>query len=191
MMTQKVMRENVNCPATGQQVRSLSLQSIQGESVLIPDKKRLTHLQFRRFAGCPTCNLHIRSFLQRYGELVTRRIQEVVVFHSSERILKEHFCDAPFAVVADPGRSLFKEFGVERAARSIIHPTAWIAILKGILQHGAKLPERAESVLNLPADFLIGCDGQLLKAKRGMHAYDQWSFDEVIELCDLARYPKQ
>ncbi|WP_259464520.1 hypothetical protein [Streptomyces sp. TLI_171] len=26
----------------------------------------LLHLQFRRFAGCPVCNLHLRSFAVRH-----------------------------------------------------------------------------------------------------------------------------
>jgi uncharacterized protein DUF6527 len=36
----------------------------------IPDSdSRLTHLQFRRFAGCPICNLHLQTFVARHGEI--------------------------------------------------------------------------------------------------------------------------
>ena len=34
--------------------------------------------------------------------------------------------------------------------------------------------------LGLPADFLIGSDGRVLACKRGTHANDQWSVDEVL-----------
>ena len=45
----------------------LSLLNIHGAKVSIPDaKSKWVHLQFRRFAGCPICNLHLQSFLQRY-----------------------------------------------------------------------------------------------------------------------------
>lgn len=39
----------------------------------------------------------------------------------------------------------------------------------------------------LPADFLIDCDGKVLAAKYGKHAYDQWSVDELLL---LARSPQ-
>ena len=29
----------------------------------------LLHLQFRRFAGCPVCNLHLREFAERWDEI--------------------------------------------------------------------------------------------------------------------------
>jgi len=40
------------------------LTPITGPPIPVPDPSRLTHLQFRRFAGCPVCNLHIQSLLQ-------------------------------------------------------------------------------------------------------------------------------
>ena len=177
------MSETVNCAPVGRQLQSLSLKSIQGAQVVIPDKTRLTHLQFRRFAGCPTCNLHMHSFIQRYSELVFRGIQEVVVFHSSESIMKEYFNEVPFPVVADPTRALAKEFEVEKSIWSVLNRKTLVSIVKGTIRHGVKLPERFESVLYLPADFLIGLDGRILHAKHGIHAYDQWSVDQLIELC--------
>jgi hypothetical protein len=36
--------------------------------------------------------------------------------------------------------------------------------------------------LGLPADFLIASNGRLLACKYGVHAYDQWSVDEVLDL---------
>jgi hypothetical protein len=34
---------------------------VTGEKIQVPDPQRLVHLQFRRFAGCPICNLHLAS----------------------------------------------------------------------------------------------------------------------------------
>ncbi|HMZ13123.1 MAG TPA: AhpC/TSA family protein, partial [Mycobacterium sp.] len=34
---------------------------MDGASIRVPGPGRL-HLQFRRFAGCPICSLHLRSF---------------------------------------------------------------------------------------------------------------------------------
>ena len=60
-------------------------------TVQIPDPTRLVHLQLRRFAGCPICNLHLRSFARRHDELVRAGTVEVAVFHSSaEDLAKVH-----------------------------------------------------------------------------------------------------
>ena len=36
--------------------------------------------------------------------------------------------------------------------------------------------------LGLPADLLIGSDGRVLATKYGVHADDQWSVDELLQL---------
>lgn len=70
------------------------LESINEEAVEIPHPSRLTHLQFRRFAGCPMCNLHIRTFVERHDELVVLGIQEIAIFHSSKKAMLAHHADA-------------------------------------------------------------------------------------------------
>lgn len=170
----------------GQKITQISLQSIQSAKVEIPHLEQLTHLQFRRFAGCPMCNLHIRSFIQRNDELLKSGIQEVAVFHSSQESLVENHAQAPFALIADPTKALYKTFGVETSLLSVLHPRSWIPALKGTLKHGASLPGRDESPLGLPADFLIGKDGKVLAVKYGTHAYDQWSVDDLLKLAKEA-----
>jgi hypothetical protein len=63
--------------------------TINGEPAPVPDAGRLVHLQFRRYAGCPVCNLHLRSFAARHDELVVAGIREVVVFHSRAETMRE------------------------------------------------------------------------------------------------------
>ncbi|MEE3918755.1 hypothetical protein V2I01_10735 [Micromonospora sp. BRA006-A] len=53
-----------------------------GTGVDLPDPDRLIHLQFRRFAGCPVCNLHLRSIVRRHAEIEAAGVREVVLFHS-------------------------------------------------------------------------------------------------------------
>ena len=45
------------------------LRDIRDRPVSLPETGWLTHLQFRRFAGCPVCNLHLQSFRWRITEL--------------------------------------------------------------------------------------------------------------------------
>ncbi|MEU4447911.1 peroxiredoxin-like family protein [Actinosynnema sp. NPDC050801] len=162
-------------------------EAVLGGAVRVPDPDRLVHLQFRRFAGCPVCNLHLRSIVQRHDEITAHGITEVVVFHSTAADLRPHVADLPFAVVGDPEKRLYVEFGVESKPRSVLDPRAWGAITRGVAQavgpllRGRRpLPRTAGGRLGLPADFLIAPDGSVVAEKRGQHAYDQWSVDELL-----------
>jgi peroxiredoxin len=177
--------------APGKPILRHDLESISGEHVAVPDEAHLVHLQFRRFAGCPVCNLHLRSFVRRYSELVNAGIREVVVFHSSRKALLEHAADLPFAVMADPSKVLYAEFGVESSPRALLDPRAWLPILRGVARSALSIVTGQSRVpplnpaggrLGLPADFLVAKDGRVLAVKYGSHAYDQWSVDEVLAL---------
>ncbi|HVW45013.1 MAG TPA: peroxiredoxin-like family protein [Amycolatopsis sp.] len=166
--------------------------AVTGERVAVPDPERLVHLQFRRFAGCPVCNLHLRSVVRRHDEIVAAGIGEVVFFHSPADELRRHVADLPFAVVADPAKTVYREFGVKSAARSLLSPRAWGPIVRGVLttvRVRAPLPATTPhgGRLGLPADFLIAPDGRTIAAKHGEHAYDQWSVDELLAHADEFR----
>ena len=100
------------------------LTSIHGDTVSIPPPQGLVHLQFRRFAGCPICNLHLQSFVRRHDEIEAIGIREVVIFHSTVLELLQYEGDLPFAVVADPDKRLYADFGVEGAPRALLDPHA-------------------------------------------------------------------
>jgi hypothetical protein len=149
---------------------------------------RLVHLQFRRFAGCPVCNLHLRSFVSRYDEIVAAGVREVVFFHSPADELRPHVAGLPFAVVADPDKRYYTEFGVEAGPRALLDPRAWGAIVRGVvrdlgpvLRKQRPLPALAQpnGRLGLPADLLIAGD-TVVAVKYGAHADDQWSVDELL-----------
>ncbi|MFF9122618.1 peroxiredoxin-like family protein [Streptomyces sp. NPDC014889] len=172
-------------------VRERRLTAVSGERVAVPDPGRLIHLQFRRFAGCPVCNLHLRSVVRRHEEIEAAGVREVVVFHSPADELLPHTADLPFAVVADPDRRLYREFGVESSPRALLDPRAWWPILRAVVSGLREVVRGREHLpatsphggrLGLPADFLVAPDGRVLAAKYGEHAYDQWSVDELREL---------
>jgi peroxiredoxin len=181
-------------------VDARELTAVSGGPVAIPDRERLVHLQFRRFAGCPVCNLHLRSIVRRHDEIEAAGVREVVVFHSPAEELAEHTPGLPFPVIADPGKRLYVEFGVESAARSLLNPRVWGTIVRavvlstwGILRGRERGPAAMPhgGRFGLPADFLIGRDGRVLAAKYGEHAYDQWSVDEILDLASHAPKPSQ
>jgi hypothetical protein len=175
----------------GSTVQGRILTTVPGGRVPFPDPDRLTHLQFRRFAGCPVCNLHLRSVVRRHGEIEAAGVREVVVFHSPADELLPHVADLPFAVVADPDKRLYAEFGVERSPRALLDPRAWRPVLRAVLSGVREVARRREHLpsarphggrLGLPADFLVASDGRVLAAKYGEHVYDQWPVDELLQL---------
>ena len=160
-----------------------TFSTVTGDHVRVPDTDLLVHLQFRRFAGCPVCNLHLHSVVQRHDEITAAGVREVVFFHSPADELRAY--DFPFAVVADPDKRHYREFGVESSRRALLHPRTWSAIVRGSALTLAGTYRRPATTqeggrLGLPADFLIAPDGRVLAARYGTHASDQWSVDELL-----------
>jgi len=175
----------------GRVVQAMTLEAVDGETLAVPDPDKLVHLQFRRFAGCPLCNLHLRSFVRRHDELEAAGVREVVFFHSSAAQLCAHTQGLPFPVVGDETKYWYGRFGVESGRRALLDRRVWgklIAAVTRSLLRIVLLRDRAPSLrqphgrLGLPADFLIAADGHLLAVKYGEHAYDQWSVDDVLRL---------
>ncbi len=176
--------------SAGTIVKRRELLTIHSERIRVPDTQQIVHLQFRRFAGCPVCNLHLHSIVQRHGTILAASIREVIVFHTNAEELLEHAGDLPFAVIADPEKRLYAEFGVDSGLRALLDPRGWIPILRGLILslrasfHGQPIPSVNPygGRFGLPAEFLIASDGRVLACKYGSHAYDQWSVDEVLAL---------
>ena len=152
---------------------ALELAATSGDLVTIPDPAGdYVHLQLRRFAGCPICNLHLRSIVTRHDEIRSRGIREVVVFHSTSAELAKHEAELPFPLIADPERELYRRLGVERRARSLLSPRALGAAMTG---EAAALGKR--STKRGP----LGPVKRIAALKYGRHAYDQWTVDELLD----------
>jgi peroxiredoxin len=167
-----------------------SFRTIHGAVVDIIAQALPTHIQFRRFAGCPVCNLHLRSLIQRKTE-VDAAVREVVLFHSSVEELLIHAADLPFDVVADPDKTIYRAFAVESDRRALLDRRAWPTIARSGVRTlpDAMTGHRPVPPLNpaggrhgLPADFLITPDGCIEACKYGDHADDQWTVDDVLAL---------
>ncbi|WP_059014270.1 peroxiredoxin-like family protein [Mycobacterium sp. M26] len=176
--------------AVGALIEPVALTALDGSAIAVPGPGRV-HLQFRRFAGCPICSLHLRGFADRHAEIAAAGITEVAFFHSAAENLRGYQADLPFAVIADPERVYYRRFGVEKGLRSLANPRALAAAVRGGRQWMAHRdnPDWAgvgendgTTHLGLPADFLIDADGTLVAVHYGSHADDQWSVDELLEI---------
>lgn len=168
----------------GQQFPQLQAKNIHGAEVSIPCVETWTHLQFRQFAGCPVCNLHLQSVIARHQEIVEAGIREVVIFHSSDTELLPYQGHFPFDVIGDTTKALYRKYGVESSISAFLSLKAWAASLKGNLRKDK--PEMKGmpngGIFGLPADVLMSSDGLVKAVHYGAHAYDQWTVDELLEL---------
>ena len=172
---------------TGDKVNARTLTTLEGGGVALPAADGLVHLQFRRFAGCPICSLHMHEVAARHDEIPKAGVTEVVVFHSSADRLRRYVAELPFAVVADPDRKLYDEFGVHNSIRGVLNRDVARAVGRGMRQSRsarslAGALGRTENHLGMPADLLIATDGAVVARKYGEHADDQWSVDELLRL---------
>jgi peroxiredoxin len=180
-----------NKARAGDAFPTLDLKAASGQRVTVPDPAGdYVHLQLRRFAGCPICNLHLRSIVTRHDEIRANGIREVVVFHATAAELTKHEAELPFPLIADPERALYRRLGVERRPRSVLSPRAQRAAIAGLAtalgKHSTKTGflgpvKPTGGRLGLPADFLIAPDGRITTLKYGRHAYDQWTVDELLD----------
>jgi peroxiredoxin len=156
-------------------------KNIHGAAVGVPDPRgSIVHVQFRRFAGCPICNLHLQSFVRQHASLQSAGIREVVVFHAGAQALLPYQGNFPFDVIGDPTKAIYQRFGVGSSLASVLRPGSWPASIKGILQKERPKLTFEGGVLGLPADFLIAPDGTIIDRYYGKHADDQWSIDDVL-----------
>jgi peroxiredoxin len=166
---------------SGDSFPELTVTTSKGESLTIPvDGARFTHVQFRRFAGCPICNTHISSLRRGKAQLDALGIHEVLFFHSSNEDVAGYHGDLPFDAVGDPTKKYYRQFGVE-SSWSAISPAAIKASLASVLSgnFGLKI---TGGPLGLPAEFLVASDGRIQAAHYGKHAYDQWPVETILQL---------
>lgn len=92
-------------------------------------------------------------------------------------------------MVGDPGKALYREFGVESAPRALLDPRVWptivLAVLRAswqVVRHRRPMPPlRPEGGrFGLPADLLVDPHGTVVAARYGTHADDHWSVDDVL-----------
>lgn len=172
----------------GDRVGPLSLVTIAGDRLRLPNGEDLIHVHLLRFAGCPVCTLHVHAFAGRHAEIERAGVRTLLVYPSTRQELARYQPELPFDVVADPERSLFRRMGAESSARALLDPRAWGPSATAIVHAIATATHRRLTAplrpnggsLGLPADLLIAPGGEVVASKYGEHAADHWTVDDVI-----------
>lgn len=176
----------------GDQAVPFSVETIEGKTISLKQfAGKPLLLMFFRYASCPMCNLRLRDFAQHFPRLHERGLEVVAFFHSPARHIranagKGHY---PFPLVADPEFNVYRSYGVE---------TSWLRFLLSMLLPGFYV-DWVRSMRygfwggvdwqmgKMPADFLIGPEGQIVKAHYGREMGDHLPVTEVeAALSELA-----
>ncbi|HET9407314.1 MAG TPA: peroxiredoxin-like family protein [Candidatus Sulfotelmatobacter sp.] len=145
-----------------------------------------THIQFRRFSGCPICNAHIAELRRSKAQLDAAGIHEVLFFHSSQEDVAAFHNDLPFDLVGDREKYYYRHFGVETSWK-FASPSAIRASLASMVRGDFGLKKITDGPLGLPAEFLVAPDGRIKAAHYGKHAYDQWPVETLLDLARDSR----
>ena len=171
----------------GQPAKNFTIEDILGNSVALTDYKgKRLMLSFYRYAGCPLCNLRIHYLIQQHPLFVKKNLHMVAIFQSPrESILKyAGRQNAPFPVIADPQRILYRLYGIESSWPGFIKGSLRLSLVLSALMKGF-LPGKMEGIKSMvPADFLIGPDLTVQVAYYGKDIGDHLPIERINEWLD-------
>ncbi|WP_339810624.1 peroxiredoxin-like family protein [uncultured Imperialibacter sp.] len=151
---------------------------------LIGDKKIL--LCFFRYAECSVCQLRVSEIMGAKTRFSEQGIKVIAVFQSPAESLRLTIADKPhfdFAVIADPERVLYDLYFVK---------PSWIKLFKTInlsgvkrifksIRAGFKPGGKVEGLFHqIPADFIIDSNKDILAAKYGNNVVDHIPLSEIL-----------
>lgn len=170
----------------GEVIAPLTLETLCHGPLALPGTG-LVHLQFRRFAGCPICNLHLQSFVRGLPRLQAAGVTTVAFFHSSAESMQPFQGDLPFPTVPDLERRWYAHFGVERSLWAVAHPRVMAAAVRGLFTARSSPFVGEGGQQGLPADLLLDAQGVVQAVKYGAHANDQWEVEDVVAVAAAAQ----
>ena len=144
---------------------------------------RFLLLMFFRYAACPMCNLRLHDFAKAYPRLRAGGLSAVAVFHSSAEAIKRNAGGRgyEFPLVADPNQAIYRDFGVTTSWRGLLKSMVlpsfyrdWIRSMRHGFWGGADM-----QMAKMPADFLVGADGRLLRVHYGRDIGDHLSLADI------------
>ena len=142
-------------------------------------------LTFLRNAACALCNLRIQRLITHYPVLTQQGLAIIAVFESPRERMLEYVAqqDAPFPLVADPQAELYTLYGVEtseaKVAQTMAMPETDVAVQTAAALGFALTPEPGSNFNRMPADFLIGPDGVVLRAHYANFITDHLPFEAI------------
>lgn len=155
--------------------KRVDLAALHGRTVL---------LKFYRFATCPVCNLHMHRFIKEYGALERLGLTTVVLYHSpAEKLHSAQRSVAPFDLVADPEKRIFRSYGVETGWAGMFSPAVMRDYAQALMTgFPPGLLTSDGGITGNPADFIVDADGRLAFAHYGKHYADSLDVENIADI---------
>jgi thioredoxin-dependent peroxiredoxin len=155
--------------------RLVDLAVLRGRTVL---------LKFYRFATCPVCNLHLHNFIKDYRHLEALGLTTVVLFHSpAAKVEASRREVAPFDLVPDPDKRIFREYGVETGWTGMFSPAVMRDYMRALAAgFPAGMLTSDGGITGNPADFIVDADGRIAFAHYGRHYADSLGAAEIANI---------
>ena len=175
---------------SGQTAPDFTVTDIDGNTIRLSDyegKKVL--LCFFRYAGCPFCNLLLRSLIERYPKLHEQGLEIIAFMQSPRTGVTDHSVDkrypeTPFPLIADPERDIYKLYGVSPSFAKFSRSMVTVPkLLPSLYRHHLRQGKIDGSFFLIPAFFLIGPDNLQIH-----EAYYSPDFSTMIPDVDIVDF---
>ncbi|MCG3225385.1 MAG: AhpC/TSA family protein [Candidatus Heimdallarchaeota archaeon] len=166
----------------GDEAKNFSLKDISGKQILLSDfKDKKLMLSFYRYASCPLCNLRVQQLIQIHDELKSKGLFLVAFFQSPKESISKYVGkqNAPFPVISDPERKIYKLYGVEHSWIGYLRGGVSLSMLRALWK-GFMIGKMEGKKNLLPADFLID-NLKVKKAYYGKTISDHLPIDKIKE----------
>ncbi|MDO3385859.1 redoxin domain-containing protein [Gilvimarinus sp. SDUM040013] len=151
---------------------TLSLDALKGQKVM---------LSFYRYASCPLCNLRIHELIDRWPQF-EGKLCLIGVFQSPKQSMLRYVGkqDAPFALVADPAKQLYRNYGLEPRVGALLKMLLKPQQVLRAFRQGFWPGKIDASLHTVPADFLIDENGRIHTAYYGKDIGDHLPLETVL-----------
>ena len=169
-------------------------RDFRGQPIQLSDfAGKFVLLSFFRNGACAMCNLRVHQMIQQQEKFRAAGIQTIAVFESGLQSIEEHVGkqDPPFPLLPDPQARLYDLYGLE-SSESKIQATMQRPDLQEHIQAAGEAGfvlthEEGSNFHRMPADFLIGPDGQIWIAHYAQYVYDHLPFETIFKTVEEAQ----
>jgi peroxiredoxin len=172
----------------GDRAPTVVLDALDGSRLDCTRPNAPVALVFTRYAGCPTCQLHVGSIAAAMPAFRARSCAVWVVFQSTPARLGAAMAEwkPGFAAVADPAARLYDAFGAATSVAGFVHPRSLRAL--GRAMAAGKRHGRFEGrELQMPADFVLDHRGRIALAHYGRNLDDHVPTAALLAAIDSGR----